>query len=360
MSTSNRIFAFHLLNDKSGSPKVLSQVLKIWVNQSLNVNVYTSQHKDGFLSNIEGVCYHNGWYIFKSNPWLRLLYYSFNQCYLFFKMFFKINKSDIIYINTVLPFAAAIIGKLKGCRVIYHVHESTVNPAILKWFLFKMVKLCASDIINVSHFVGQSHGIKKVPNHLVYNAIDDGFLSNMLPKNKKKKLPTNLLMVCSLKGYKGVIEFVQLASDFSLCSFCLVLNASKVDIDVFFEGIQLPSNIEIVPSQSNLHPYYQWADVVLNLSKPNAWIETFGLTILEGMAYGIPAIVPNVGGILEVIEEGKTGFSVDSRNREKLNEIVHYILANKGVYQTCSDNALLRFRLFKEDYMQHKIMEIIN
>jgi len=358
MNHKNRIFVFHLLNDRSGSPKVLSQILKDWSNQGLEVNLYTTVHQEGFLSHLKGVRYHNGWYRFKANPWMRLLFYTLSQMILIYNMYGKIKKSDTIYINTVLPFGAAIIGKLKGCRVIYHIHESTVNPAVLKWFLFQMVKWSASDIINVSKYVEKSHNIKNIPNHLVYNAIDETFLSNVLPAEERSD-HSRVLMVCSLKAYKGVFEFIQLAADFPQYQFKLVLNATQAETDAFFDGIQFPENITLFQSQSNLHPFFKWADVIINLSKPDSWIETFGLTIIEGMAYGLPAIVPPVGGILEVIEEGKTGFGVDSRDRTRLNDTLRQLLSDTSLYQTCASEALKRLNHFKEHKMLTEISGIL-
>jgi glycosyltransferase involved in cell wall biosynthesis len=360
MRHTNRIFAFHLLNDRSGSPKVLSQIIKGWVNDGMDIHLYTSLYQEGFLSGIEGVSYHNGWYRFKENPWIRLLFYTLSQLILIGKMYRKIKKTDIVYINTVLPFGAALLGKIKGCRVIYHIHESTVNPAILKWFLFKIVKWSASEIINVSKYVEKSHGIKNVPNHLVYNAIDEYFLLNLLPKEESVFRPSRVLMVCSLKAYKGVFEFIQLAADFPQYQFRLVLNATQTEINSFFGGVQFPDNLTLFPSQSNLHPFFQWADIIVNLSRPDAWIETFGLTIIEGMAYGLPAIVPPVGGILEVIEEGVTGFSVDSRNSIQLNDKLSQLLSNTNDYKTCAREALKRLNHFKEAQMLLDISAIIN
>jgi L-malate glycosyltransferase len=354
MSYTNRIFAFHLLNDRSGSPKVLSQLIKAWVKEGMDVHLYTSPHHNGFLSDLEGVKYYSGWYRFKENPWMRLLFYTLSQLILIFKMCCKIKKKDVIYINTVLPFGAALLGKLKGCRMIYHIHESTVRPVILKWFLFKMLKWSATEIINVSKYVEKSHGIKNVPNHLVYNAIDEAFLSNVIHK-QKHELPNHVLMVCSLKVYKGVFEFIQLAADFPHYQFSLVLNATQTEIDSFFDGTQLSENISLFPSQKNLHPFFQLADVIVNLSRPDRWIETFGLTIIEGMAYGLPAIVPPVGGILEVIEEAKTGFSVDSRDRKALNNTLKKLLGNTDFHHACSKRALQRLKLFREEKM---LMEI--
>lgn len=359
MKAKQKIIVFHLLNDRSGSPKVLSQLIRSWVNnEDREVELYTSLHQDGFLSDLAGVHYHNGWYRFQANPWLRLVYYTLSQLILFVKMLGKVNPSDVVYINTVLPFGAALLGKVKGCRVIYHIHESTVRPAILKWFLFKMVAWTASEIINVSKFVEQAHGITSVPNHLVYNSIDEAFLSKVLPR-KQPANPSNVLMICSLKSYKGVGEFIQLASDQPAYNFRLVLNATQAEIDAFFIGQQLPENTSLYPAQKNVHPFFQWADVIVNLSRPDGWIETFGLTIIEGMAYGLPAIVPPVGGVLEVIEAGVTGYSVDSRNREQLNEKLKALLDNLHHYQSCSEAALKRLELFKEKNMLAKVARVL-
>jgi len=358
MTTKQRIFAFHLLNDRSGSPKVLSQIIKGWVKNNREVNLYTSLHQDGFLSQLEGVNYYDGWYNFQKNPWLRLLYFVISQVLLIFKMYGKIKKDDLIYINTVLPFGAAILGKLKGARVIYHIHESTINPGILRWFLLRIVSLTASDIIHVSDYVKQIQHIPGKKNHLIYNAIEDEFLANVLPK-VEEGLPSKVLMICSLKAYKGVFEFIQLANDKPEYTFRLVLNAAQTEINDFFKDHLLPANLNVFSSQKNLHPFFQWADLIVNLSRPDGWVETFGLTIIEGMAYGLPAIVPPVGGILEVIEAGVTGYSVDSRDREQLNVVLKHLFQNVSHYKIMSKAAAERLAVFREDQMLRQIEAVI-
>lgn len=358
MTKMPRIFAFHLLNDRSGSPKVLSQLLKHWAANDREVHLYTSGHENGFLSEIQGVQYHKGWYTFQSNPWLRLVYFTLSQIILMIRMWSNVSKNDIVYVNTVLPFGAAILGKCKGARVIYHIHESTVNPSILKSFLFKIIEKAADDIINVSQYVEQSHKISRVKNHLVYNAIENSYLENVLPKSPSAQ-PKNVLMVCSLKTYKGVYEFLQLASDNGQFHFRLVFNASQIEIDAFFKNVIIPSNLTLYPSQNDLHTFYQWADVIVNLSRPDGWIETFGLTIIEGMAYGLPAIVPPIGGILEVIEDGVTGYAVDSRDRMKLNETLNAILNNNSDYTNMSSAARARLKMFTEGKMMMSIDSLL-
>ena len=59
---------------------------------------------------------------------------------------------------------------------------------------------------------------------------------------------------------------------------------------------------------------------MLNLSNPFLCVETFGMTILEAMAYGVPSIAPNIGGPIELIEDGYNGFCVDVTDARSLRK----------------------------------------
>ncbi len=351
-----RIFAFHLLNDYSGSPKVLMQLAKGWVKNGVDVTIVTSSGREGFLSDINHSTTVNFWYRLSPNPIIRLLFLVISQIIVIGKLWFRVKRSDIIYVNTVLPFGAAILGKLKGCRVIYHIHETSMKPKMFKNFLFGVVKHCAHDVIYVSEYLAKQEPISNVRTHIMYNAIENDFLANAIRYRKMKKVKNNVLMVCSLKKYKGIFEFVDLAVRNQNYMFRLVLNAQLTDIEHFFKGINLPANLEIFPTQTNLHPFYRWADVVLNLSITDEWIETFGLTIIEGMSYGLPAIVPPVGGIAELIEDDKNGFIVNSKDSELLSYRLHNILDNADVYTKMSKVTKTKIDAFSEhNFINHSL-----
>ncbi len=343
-----RIFAFHLLNDYSGSPKVLSQLLKGWTKNDLEVHMVTCSGREGFLSNIKGVNYHYYTYKFAQNPYIRLINLTWSQKMLFWKMLLKVKKSDIIYINTVLPFGAAFLGKIKGCRTIYHVHETSVKPPILKNFLFGIVKWAATDVIYVSNYLAKQEPINTAKSHTLFNALEDDFFQCAKNNRSPKTALKNTLLVCSLKDYKGVNEFVELANRNKNNSFRLIVNATQIDIQDYFKDFKLTQNLEILPVQTNLHPHYNWADLILNLSRPDGWIETFGLTIIEGMAYGLPAIVPPIGGITELVEDGKNGYLVDSRDMNLLDERYKLLVNDNEKYQQMHHHALNRVEDFQE------------
>ena len=355
-----RIFAFHLLNDYSGSPKVLMQLLKGWIEDDFDVTVVTCNGREGFLSNIKGVKYKYYWYRWAKNPLLRLLNLTLSQFILLIKMLFEVKKNDIVYINTVLPFGAAFLGKIIGCRVIYHIHETTIKPASLKKFLFGMVSWTADDVIYVSKYLSEQENIPNKKIHVLYNAIENSFYQTAINNRKKGESENNILMVCSLKKYKGVSEYNQLALLNPNFNFKLVVNASQNEIDAYFAKEIISKNLVVYPTQTNLHPFYSEADIVLNLSRPDGWVETFGLTIIEAMAYGLPVIVPPIGGIIELVDNEKNGFYVDCREMNSLSSKLQLILCDKAIYKQMNSYSNKKIMLFKEDFFKTKSIQIIN
>lgn len=65
---------------------------------------------------------------------------------------------------------------------------------------------------------------------------------------------------------------------------------------------------------------YDAADIVCQLSR---WEEVFGWMIAEAMAFGKPVIATRVGGIPELIDDGRTGFLV---NRGEVNAAADRVL----------------------------------
>ena len=73
-----KIIFFHLLNNYSGSPNILSLVIKGLVEEGYKIELYTSKN-EGFLSDIEGVTYHMVNYDFLKNTFLTLFLFILAQ-----------------------------------------------------------------------------------------------------------------------------------------------------------------------------------------------------------------------------------------------------------------------------------------
>lgn len=354
-----RVIAIHLLNDYSGSPKVLMQLLKGWSKKGIENHLYTCGGREGFLSDIPNVHHHFYWYRFMENRFLRLLFLFTSQFLLAIRLLSILKKNDVLYVNTVLPFGAGIIGKLRGYKVIYHIHETSMKPKVLKQFLFGVVKWSATEIVYVSNFLASQEPLN-IRKNVIYNVLEESFIKqSRLHLNTKKDIKI-VLMICSLKAYKGVNKFLKLAQMNPEFTFKLVVNAAQTEIEDYLKDEMLASNLTLYPTQKNTHPFYQEASVVLNLSDTKLWIETFGLTILEAMAYGLPTIVPPVGGVVELVENGVNGFLIDSENLTLISKKLNFLFKNHTIYNQMSKEALEKSKFFCKDYFENESIRILS
>jgi len=355
----SRIIAVHLLNDFSGSPFVFSQALLSLQQAGNEVHLLTATPSGrGFLSDLN-VVHHRIFYKWSPNKVLTLFYFLLSQLFVFFKVLITSGKNDIVYINTMLPFGAAIAARIRGCKVIYHIHEVSVKPMALKKMLLFVIRHTADYCIYVSEFVKKNTSLQ-IPATVIYNALPFAFIQKA--KQNQSKLPERftVLMLCSLKKYKGVFEFVQCARALPQLQFELVLNASQDEIISFFDDVNLPANVILHSAQSNVHPFYARASVVLNLSLPDKWIETFGMTALEAMCYGKPVIVPTIGGITELVEHGISGYHIDANRIDEVAEKIQKLSQNKALYEKMSEAAYERAAQFSQGSFRNGIIQVTN
>lgn len=359
-----KIIFIHLLNDYSGSPKVLSQVIRYCQDKGFKIELFTGTNSKGFLSSLTS---NHQFYFYKrfDNKYSTLVSFAFSQVILFFKLLKYLNKDVVIYVNTMLPFGAALAGMIMKKPVYYHVHENYLSPPSLKYFLRYIIQKTATKVIFVSAFLKKQESFEDKEQHVIPNALTHEF-HNASRGNKcksQKNNSFNVLMISSLKTYKGINEFVAIANQLnsnSHISFTLVLNADKAEIDHYFSKITLPINIDLVARQKNVIKFYQKSNLVLNLSKIDECIETFGLTILEAMAFGIPVIVPPVGGPAEIVTDGVHGFLISSSKINEISKKIYELSTNEQKWMELSKNALKRSKDFSEASFNSKIEKILD
>lgn len=355
-----KIVFVHLLNDFSGSPKVLSQVMDVASSLEVESHLYTCSGGVGFLDSAKAKRFSFPYKHF-SNKVLTFLSFFSSQLILFLKLLkYRKDADTVFYINTMLPFGAALAGKLMGKRVVFHIHETSIKPRVFKKFLRLIIKVSASEIVFVSEYLRKAEVFDGIQSRVIYNGISS---QKYLLESRKHGEGFSVLMICSLRAYKGVLEFVALANQvFKIKSdvrFTLILNASEKDINSFFQDEVLPNNLTILAKQVDVTSYYLGANLLVNLSKPSDCIETFGLTIVEGMAYWLPVIVPPVGGPSEIVQHGENGYLVDCRDLEKLVTSVCYLIDHPAEYNRLSINAFKRAQDFSLDVFDQKIKDLL-
>ena len=65
--------------------------------------------------------------------------------------------------------------------------------------------------------------------------------------------------------------------------------------------------------------------------------ETFGLVLIEAMQVGTPVIGSNSGGVVEIIDDEKTGLLFESQNAESLAEAILKVVENQELLERVSE-----------------------
>jgi len=325
--------------------------------------LYVGSEGDGFLGGAS-LKVRRFFYRRRGNRWLTLLAYLRSQWDLWrsLRQAVDIDPDALLYVNTLLPFAAAVYGRCSGRRVICHLHEVALRPRLLHFLLLKIANWSAYRVICVSQFHRKKLGLARAI--VVMNAVDpamfDVGLRNVYAHRREGRF--RVCMVCSLRDYKGVPEFFSLSQDFSNESdieFELVVSDDDDTLRHYCASRVVPSNLCIRNAVHDTSQVYARASLVMNLSRVDLCEETFGLTLLEAMTFGVPVIAPPSGGPVEFVDNGVHGYLVDSRDRMSLRGAVEKLAQNEVLCQQMSRKCRERARLMSPEVFQADIRQAV-
>jgi phosphatidylinositol alpha-mannosyltransferase len=145
----------------------------------------------------------------------------------------------------------------------------------------------------------------------------------------KAQQPAARLVIVGEGGLRS--EYQKLAADMGLR-------------DVYFEGYVTP---EVLPS------YYQAASVFCSPSTVN---ESFGITLLEAMAAGAPAVATSINGTNTLGEHGVTGLIVAPKDSAALSTAILKLLEDRPLARQMAARAQERAREFDWEAVAEKLL----
>ena len=111
----------------------------------------------------------------------------------------------------------------------------------------------------------------------------------------------------------------------------------------------LSDEVYFLGKNRDIDPYVASADLFLLPSEH----ESFGLSALEAMSYGVPVIATNVGGLPEVVEHEKTGFLSEVGDIDHMAQNAIRLLQDEKLYREISHAAS---QLASEKFCVSKIL----
>ena len=131
--------------------------------------------------------------------------------------------------------------------------------------------------------------------------------------------------VGSLDYHKGIMNILKVIKEIQGVSFLIVGRGPlETAIRKFIRDNNL-TNVDMLGylPYNKIKEIYSKSDIVVF---PSVWQEPFGRIAIEAMSFGIPVVGSNVGGIKNIIIDGKTGFLVDPVDikgwKDKINLLV--------------------------------------
>jgi phosphatidyl-myo-inositol alpha-mannosyltransferase len=115
--------------------------------------------------------------------------------------------------------------------------------------------------------------------------------------------------------------------------------------DVTWEGFVAP---DYLPS------FYQRADVFVSPSTVN---ESFGITLLEAMSAGAPAVATSVNGTTTLGEDGVTGLIVPPKDEPAMAAAMQRLLEDRGLAKRLSEAAQERARRFDWENVANELLD---
>lgn len=251
--------------------------------------------------------------------------------------FFQREQVSLVHFNN-RPWrpAEALAARLLGIPVLLHYHVVNQQPSPAD-------RLARAAVV-VSEFVRQASRPPELEKIVIYNPVElDRFSSGHSQRADlgiagDKVVITFLGQIRDIKGVQDFITMARLIEDPNL----VFLIAGECRDPKRFPGSYTEADllgmcggdarIRYIGYVSGVEDVYQTADIVV---VPSRWEEPLGLIAIEAAACGRPVVATRVGGIPEIIDDGRTGYLVAPQD-------VHALAAR--VEQLVSD-PLLRRRL---------------
>lgn len=286
-------------------------------------------------------------------------------------------KIECVYTNTSVVLSGALASKMCNIPHIWHVHE-TIATGQEQFQHFLGLRFVFGLIDSLStRIVVNSNKIKNIfPPRMqkkicvVYNGFNTKPF-NAATYNKKalsfainhERAVAVVGNLCERKGQKAAILAMPLIMKRYPSLKLLLVGKDTAPDQIYLRNLQalvkqyeLGKNVLFIGYQEKMNEVYAKVDVLLVPSSD----EPFGRVIVEAMLAGVPVIANAVGGIPEIIEHGKNGILLESREPHVIANAVVDLLGSEEKRESLSSVArVMAEERFDITRMIKKIEEII-
>ncbi len=205
----------------------------------------------------------------------------------------------------------------------------------------------------------REYKVRRIPVEAVYipNFIDE------MPKEKSKLNTNNFVSVGKLTKEKGFLDLVKTFKVMHDLNPDIHLDIigdgeERAKIEKFINDYKLNKAITMqgIKSEEEVKKIYINSSIYLMTS----YTESFGLTLLEAMSYGLPCIAfTSAEGANELITEGCNGYLIKNRSIDEMAVAALNLLNDKETLKKMSDSAILTAKEYTKDVVKEDWIKLI-
>lgn len=282
-----------------------------------------------------------------------------------FRAYQQFKAHDIIYINTLVVLDYLIISHFFPKKAIVHVHEVPAGKlvkifqALLKWSR-------ATVIFNSQATKASYPLLLSQQSHVIYN----GIAASDAPSHRvyDGSQPLQLLLLSRINRMKGqdiAIEAIRLLPPALRAKVHLhivggVFGEDKSRLHALEKMVwdnKLQAQVTFTDFVAHPRQLIRDSDIIL---MPSTEFESLGRVAIEAMAEGRTAIVSNIGGLVETVEHGVSGWHVAANNAESLKNTLAKALLSPQLWGNFGKAGLFRFNnVFSMTTIDKQIAQVI-
>ena len=206
---------------------------------------------------------------------------------------------------------------------------SAVNYAINKSSLVTCVSESLKE--DTLQYFDIKHDIKVIPNFINFNNRD-----YVDKKYSNKKIISHISNFRPVKRISDVINIFYIIKNKIDAELILIGDGPDIaEAKLLVDKYELNSLVSFMGKSNSIEKTLQKTDLFL---LPSA-SESFGLVALEAMSFGVPVITTNSGGIVELVIDGKNGYTCDVGDVLDMGNKAIKLLSDEVKYSRFSTNA---------------------
>lgn len=241
-----------------------------------------------------------------------------------------------------------------------HIYPTFINaflkPAFSKYILLNKTLKEADIICPTSSFSKNMYknffNLHEKQFSVVYNGVEESFFKVKLHENLNKKI----IFFGRLSHSKGIDTLLK-AAEKSHSYFDELVFIGRGELE---ELIKTKSTHGVLKGKIKLINWLQTKDLIQEIASSSIAVlpsreESFGNSIAESMACGIPVITSNIGSIPEIIEHPSQGILLDPEDIEGFSDAIIRLLSSPKERSEISEKGRMRVEsTFKwEKTLQH-------